>query len=103
LAIELPIACSLGPHELAGRADEWRALGESALIGAARTEAAAVQRYRRAPEVEARLRELVALEAECCPFLDFERAEEGDEIVLKVSGPPEAAGMVDLFSPPTTG
>ena len=62
-----------------------------------------MQRYRRAPEVEAKLRELIVLEAECCPFLDFELAEEGDEVVLKVSGPPEAAGVVDLFSPPATG
>ena len=98
---ELPIACTLGPDELAGRADDWRALAESALIEAERTEAAAVQRYRQAPGVEAKLRELVALEAECCPFLDFDLQARSDELVLSVSGPAEAAGVIDLFSPAT--
>jgi hypothetical protein len=99
---ELPIACSLGPDELAGRAQEWRELAQRALIEADRTEAAAVQRYRRKPGVEAKLRELVALEAECCPFLDFALTQDGDEIVLTVGGPAEAARVIDLFSPPAT-
>jgi hypothetical protein len=102
MATELPIACSLGPDQLSGRADAWRQLAERALIEAKRSEAAAVQRYRREVGVETKLRELVRREAECCPFLDFELADEGDALVLTITGPADAAAVIDLFSPPAT-
>ena len=101
MATELPIVCSLDSGELAGRADAWRDLADSALIGAERTATTAVQRYRRQPEVEAKLRELIALEAECCPFLDFELDAAADELVLSVGGPADAAAVIDLFAPQT--
>jgi hypothetical protein len=99
MATELPIACSLDAAALGKRGAEWRALAERALIEAELEGGAAQQRYRREPGVAEELRRLVTLEGECCPFLDFEVAEEDAEILLRVSGPPEAAEMVALFAP----
>lgn len=44
--------------------------------------------------VEAELRAWVAAEAECCPFLDMDLRRSGQEMVLDVSGPPEARPIV---------
>jgi hypothetical protein len=102
MATEPPIACSLGPDQLSGRADAWRRLAGRALIEGERRELTAVQRYRRQAGVQTELGELVRLEAECCPFLAFELAEKGDELVLTVTGPADAAAVIDLFSSPAT-
>lgn len=98
-ASDLPIACSLSAADAASRAARWRALAATALVAAERTEGGAVQTYRDAARVEPELAELVALEAQCCPFLDFALSRDGDRVVLRVSGPDEAAEIVALFAP----
>jgi hypothetical protein len=95
---DLPLACSLGAADAEARAARWRVLADRALTRAERVGAAAVLRYRGAPEVERELAELVALEAECCPFLDFALSRDDEHVVLRVSGPDEAAGIVGLFA-----
>lgn len=95
---ELPIACSLDAAGLGDRVDRWRALADRALITAERTDEGAIQRYRNQAGVEAELRDLIALEAECCPFLDFELAERDGEVELAIAGPPDAGEMLDVFS-----
>ena len=92
---ELPIACSLDAAQLAERKERWRALEEHALISTERTENGARQRYRGGAAIEAELRDLVALEAECCPFLDLRVERVHAETFLEISGPPEAAQVVD--------
>jgi MerR family transcriptional regulator, copper efflux regulator len=94
----LPIACSLDASQMAERTERWQALAEHALISAEQTEGGVRQCYRGGVAIEAELRELVALEAECCPFLDLrvERAEA--ELRLEISGPPEAADIVAGFA-----
>ena len=95
---ELPIACSLGADELADRADRWRELAERGLISTSETEGGALQRYRRDEVVERELRELIALEAECCPFLELRLGRQGDELLLEVSGPPGTEELVATFA-----
>jgi hypothetical protein len=92
------MACTLTAEGLAERELAWRRLAERALIGSERLEGGAVQRYERAPGVADELRELLGLEAECCGFLEFELREEEGEIILRVSGPPEAAEIVEAFA-----
>jgi hypothetical protein len=94
---ERPIACSLGAGELDKRRARWQALGEDALVEAVLTLDGARQTYRAEPAVERELRELVRLEAECCPFLDFDIARGEQGLVLRVSGPESAAGIVEVF------
>jgi len=98
-ASDLPIACSLGAADAEARAARWRELADTALVAAQRTAGGAVQTYRDAARVEPELAELVALEVECCPFLDFALSRDGDRVVLRVSGPEEAAEIVALFAP----
>jgi hypothetical protein len=95
---ELPIACSLSGAELAQRLERWRALEKRALIGAERTAAGASQRYRADAAVETELRDLISLEGECCPFLEFRLERRDEELVLEVSGPPGADQVVAEFA-----
>ena len=92
---ELPIACSLDAEQLAERKERWHALGEHALISAERTDEGVRQRYRGGAAIEAELRALVALEAKCCPFLDLRLERVDAETWLEISGPPEAAQVID--------
>lgn len=78
--------------------ERWRGLANRALVRAERRESSARHLYRDAEGVEAELNDLVRLEAECCPFLAFEVGREGGELVLEISGPDEAAPMLDLFA-----
>jgi hypothetical protein len=94
------IGCSLEKAEMAERGRRWERLAERALIAADRTgETAARQRYRAEPGVRGELEELVRLERECCPFLDMRVDDVDSEVVLDVSGPPEAAEIIAAFAP----
>lgn len=95
-----PVACSLGAAELELRRARWQALSDSALVEHGQRREGVRHVYRAEPDVERELRELVALEAECCPFLDFEVAAGGDRLVLDISGPEVAADLVAGFAKP---
>ena len=79
---ELPLACSLDGAQFAERAKRWRALGATA---AERGDDSVRLTFPAAAEAE--LRELVRLEGECCPFLDFAIEPGRDAVQLLVSGP----------------
>lgn len=78
-------ACSLDDAALAARAERWRTAIGPAVIDRRPAPAGMVTRVRRTADVEAELRELVRLEAECCPHLDFRIGEEADDLLLEVS------------------
>jgi hypothetical protein len=46
------------------------------------------------PAAEPALRELVALEAACCPFLTLDLRRAGDGLALTISGPDDAAPII---------
>jgi hypothetical protein len=52
---------------------------------------------RDAPDIERRVRELVALESECCAFLEFEIARDGDGLALEVHGAPAVRPIIEQF------
>jgi hypothetical protein len=58
-----PIACTLGPRDLAAQQSRWRALTIEE-----REETSDGIRIAFAPGVERELHELVAVENECCPW-----------------------------------
>ena len=96
---DLPLACSLDASALEDRLAEMRALGRDSLIAA---DERGVLRFRATPEARLRLERIVAVEAECCPFLGLELHEHDGELRLEVSAPagaePVAAGLVEAFS-----
>jgi hypothetical protein len=97
---ELPIACSLGAAALQEREELIARLRDDAFARGERTERG-VRLYLRDDEgVETRVRQLIGLESECCPFLEFSLGREGGELVLAVEGPPDARPIVDAFLGP---
>ena len=87
----LPVACSLGQADLAGRADRWRALAGHALSRVSATPRGLLLVFGAGPGVAAELEALAALERDCCAFATWSvRADDG-EILLEVSGDGESA------------
>jgi hypothetical protein len=89
------IACFLDGTAYRGRVARIRGLMEHALIARERLETSVRMRFRRAAGVETSLKELIALERECCPFLTFALDTMPGEMVLTISGPEHAAALFD--------
>jgi hypothetical protein len=89
------VACLLDGKAYRTRVARIQALIDQALISRERLETSMRLRFRLDADVEAHLKELVALEQECCPFLVFELARRPEEMVLTISGSESAAALLD--------
>ena len=69
--MDIPIACSLTPGELADRRGEWAAL-RAYRTGERRTATTLTTTWRLDENARAELERLVAAERECCAFLSLE-------------------------------
>jgi hypothetical protein len=91
------LACALPATEADRRARKTRsAIGESvlrrtAIDGGLRLAFAADER------TAAALTEVVDAESRCCPFLEMSIERRNGELELTVTGPPEAAPMIELL------
>ncbi|MDP8931127.1 MAG: hypothetical protein M3O70_21780 [Actinomycetota bacterium] len=83
-----PVACSLERLELDERLRTWRSLASRALAHAEPTEAGARFVFRADADVRRELGELIALERECCPWIDFAVQEDESIIVEATSEAP---------------
>ncbi|HYV60916.1 MAG TPA: hypothetical protein VFA62_12670 [Acidimicrobiia bacterium] len=83
-----PLACSLDGTALTQRLDDWRQVMARATTRRVE-EGRVVASYPKDPELRDRLRELIALERECCSFLQFDVDERPDEIVTELRLPEE--------------
>lgn len=99
---DLPIACTLTPDGMTARLALIDALAADGLIDRAPTETGLRVRLRDTPQIEQRTRELIAAESRCCAFLDFTLAHHGGELVLHISGPPDARPVIEMFFAPPT-
>ena len=81
----LPAACTLTSDAAAERRLAWQALADHALIEQRETECGVTLSYSAASGIQAKLRELVALEADCCAFADWRVERRGDRVVLEVT------------------
>jgi hypothetical protein len=79
------VACSLATTDLAQRHERWLRLGESALTDTRTTSNGLRLSFRAAPGIERELRELAALERDCCAFAAWSVHKHGVEVVLDVS------------------
>lgn len=86
------VACSLGPADAVTRVEEWRSLRELAGLGVEAIEGGLRLWVR--PDAYAAASDLARREAECCGFLDFELAREGDRARLDVTSPVREAAAV---------
>jgi hypothetical protein len=99
----MTIACTLTSTELRARREHIAGLARVALRS--RRPAARGEQLVFDPAAAAALRELVALEAECCPFLTLDLRPASDGLVLTITGPEEAGsgarvlGLEGLLEP----
>ena len=80
---EIPQSCSLTAPEMEERRRKFAALP---LIDESTAAGATLLRYRAEPGVEEALRELIRLEGECCPGIEFGLEHEEDALVLRIAG-----------------
>ncbi len=97
------VTCALEEAAAAERLAAWRVLRDGAEVEEV---VDGVRLWLRSTLRDAAL-ELTALEARCCPFLDFELATEGDRLRLDVTSPapgaaPAVAAITGLSVRPAT-
>jgi hypothetical protein len=100
---DLPIACTLSPDGLTARLALIDALAGDGLLQRTPTDAGVRVRLRDTPDIEQRVRELVAAESACCAFLDFHLGREDGVLVLDISGPDDARPVVEMLFAPGAG
>ena len=95
------VACSLAPADLQGRRERWLRLSDRALVEKKPIEAGVRLRFQRLDGVEAELRELAALERDCCSFAIWTVTGDGAEVHLEVTAEGEGIAAVRaLFDEP---
>ena len=97
--MDQPIACSLPATEMAARQEDTANLARAALRSRDPVDGGVRLTFSADAATERTLRELIAAEAQCCPFLRFDLAREDDALRLDVTGPAEAQPIVaELFA-----
>ena len=93
----VPIACSLEGGDARRRSQEWRALvGQSLVVE--RSDQYQAIRFAANDMLRADLARLVVAEQQCCGFVAWELDDQGDEMVLTVSGDPiGVTAMAETF------
>lgn len=89
------IACLLDRESYLARLAVIGKLNADALLRRGRKDNVLHLAYRKQGDVEARVRELVAQEQECCPFFTFAIAVEGNEVRVTISAPEAGIPLLD--------
>jgi hypothetical protein len=98
VARDLPLACSLDRAEMLHRRELLKGIATAGFIGAERTDAPSLElRFRASRQMRSSLERFVALEGECCPFLDFSLDEAVGVLTLSVDAPVTAAPVLDAL------
>ena len=93
----LAIACTLGAGDFKERVEAIRALASRSLRSSSRKPLRLELVY--GPEALAEVTELVAKEADCCSFLDFDLRHDAEAVRLTITAPVEALAAADeLFA-----
>jgi hypothetical protein len=96
--MEKPIACTLGPADLAVRGRRWEELAERTSVERIELPNGLRLVFGEAPGVAEALAELVVLERECCGFADWTLRSTGAETALDVTAGGDAIPVVrELF------
>jgi hypothetical protein len=95
-----PVACTLGAGDLAGRLARWQAVAARAAGQRSVTGHGVRLSFTAGPGVAAELRDLAALEADCCAFATWTVREHNGQVLVDVTGDsPEAITAVhDMFA-----
>ncbi len=94
---ELAVACTLGAGDLKERVSAIRDLASRHLLSSRREPLVLHLTYASAAFAE--VEDLVAKEAECRAFLDFDLVHDREKVSLRISAPPSEARAADeLFA-----
>lgn len=89
--------CSTSGDELLAIGQALRAAVAEDLVERARTAEGLRLRIGPHPGARAVMLDFVQREQACCPFFDFSVDDEPDGLSVAVTGPPEAAPLLDLL------
>ena len=92
-----PLTCRLDRGSGAARLAEWSRLVADGLVAEARDDGVITTVWRNDGDVPARLRALIAAEADCCPFLTFSLEEIEEGIRVRMIFPPDAEPLMNDF------
>lgn len=92
---ETPIACALDADELRQRLGDISAVGGEALRDVQASRGRAVLLFAAGAATRERLAAIVAAEARCCAFLNFDLRGEADATVMTISAPEGAELVLD--------
>jgi len=96
--MDQPIACTLPAADYAARTQATRELARRARSREPIPDGIRVT-FAANGDTERRLREFIAAEARCCPFLRMDLRAADDAVVLDVMGPAEAESIIaELFA-----
>lgn len=95
MTAEIPIACTLGAGDYRKRMKRIDTLNRKHFKRHEQDGLALRLVYR--PEARAKVRELIALEQACCPFLDFKTSEGPEEITLTITAPERARDAAEAL------
>lgn len=91
-----PVACSLTPDVIGGRAEQWQQL----IRGAEHQEIPDGRRLTLPVQHAEAVMALAAAEQQCCPFFDFRLHLDGPVLHLEIRAPAEGAGLLaEIFTP----
>ena len=82
---EAAVACSLSRADLTTRQQRWLLLGARAHIDTVLTGNGVRLSFQNEPSTEDELKELAALEQDCCAFADWSLHSHGNALTLEVS------------------
>ncbi len=92
------IACSLDAGGMQERLAEIAAVGATSLSRSERSGDCHRLCFRPDPGTRDRLEAIVAAEAACCPFLEIELVEQGDELLLTLAAPSEGEAVAEALA-----
>ena len=86
----LPIACSLDAADLSSRQREWRELLDASLIERTSVAAGVRMRFPNDPGVRTTIERLIALEQDCCAWIEWSLRESSSGLTLEGTNETEA-------------
>lgn len=90
---EKPIACSLSAERFERRLAEIETIGADSLLSYRDEGTGHILHFKGDSQTRERLEAIVAAERECCPFLELLLRDEGEQLVLSIGAPAEAAAV----------
>jgi hypothetical protein len=95
--VDEPIACTLDRGAYRARLRGLAAFAQRALQSRERSGERERLTFDGSRETERELREIVAAEAQCCPFLRMDISRVDDRLVLEIAAPSEARPIVEAL------